>query len=235
MAGLRLGPLCFPEGSWGQVGLATHASSYFELIHRRPQAPAPQNLAFALKTGETQMQRAQEKKPRHHPSPLGLIVPFEKALSSGFVFRRPAACAPSTMPSPTPPDSPPPGWAVPALRRRTRGRSRPFGQAASTRTTNGFRGPRPHPVLPLTSRDRTLLGSSSSRVKMSPRFTISCDPSSNSTCKESRFSAAALPWRPPRPHASSRGTQRGRGGGEIQVLAEQPRTSGRRLWWLAHG
>lgn len=36
------------------------------------------------------MQRAQEKKPRHHPSPLGLIVPFEKALSSGFVFRQAA-------------------------------------------------------------------------------------------------------------------------------------------------
>lgn len=39
-----------------------------------------------------------------------------------------------------------------------------------------------HLVQPLTSRDRTLLGSSSSRVKMSPRFTVSWDPSSNSTC-----------------------------------------------------
>lgn len=40
------------------------------------------------------------------------------------------------------------------------------------------------PVQPLTSLDRTLLGSSSSRVKMSPRFTVSWDPSSNSTCQE---------------------------------------------------
>lgn len=45
-----------------------------------------------------------------------------------------------------------------------------------------------HLVQPLTSRDRTLLGSSSSRVKMSPRFTVSWDPSSNSTCPGAQFS-----------------------------------------------
>lgn len=44
-----------------------------------------------------------------------------------------------------------------------------------------------HLVQPLTSRDRTLLGSSSSRVKMSPRFTVNWDPSSNSTCQGAQF------------------------------------------------
>lgn len=55
----------------------------------------------------------------------------------------------------------------------------------------------PHPnSWPLTSRDRTLLGSSSSRVKMSPRFTVSWDPSSNSTCQGDAVQLVAHPAQP---------------------------------------
>lgn len=52
---------------------------------------------------------------------------------------------------------------------------------------------------PLTSRDRTLLGSSSSRVKMSPRLTVSWDPSSNSTCKGAQLSGAVPQHHGPTP------------------------------------
>lgn len=62
-------------------------------------------------------------------------------------------------------------------------RQRPRQEVKATRrVTLPGSSAHPHPQ-PLTSRDRTLLGSSSSRVKMSPRFTVSWDPSSNSTCQ----------------------------------------------------
>lgn len=72
---------------------------------------------------------------------------------------------------------------------------------------------RSHPEPPgrpraLTSRERTLLGSSSSRVKMSPRFTVSCDPSSNSTCRgcgSQRPGTARLAGAPGRPRPQGLG------------------------------
>lgn len=72
---------------------------------------------------------------------------------------------------------------------------------------------RSHPEPPgrpraLTSRERTLLGSSSSRVKMSPRFTVSWDPSSNSTCRgcgSQRPGTARLPGAPGRPRPQGLG------------------------------
>ena len=63
--------------------------------------------------------------------------------------------------------------------------------------------PRPN-SWPLTSLDRTLVGSSSSRVKMSPRFTVSWDPSSNSTCQGGCSSACGPPSPAPRPPTHGR-------------------------------
>lgn len=133
-----------------------------------PTAAAPDSQKFA--SGLNPKERRWRKVMRK-----GQLLSFPFASPTCSCDPRSGAAASSLLAGPTLP--------LPLL---PQNQQRPRQDAKAAWTGCSPRQPCLHPrpnSWPLTSRDRTLLGSSSSRVKTSPRFTVSWDPSSNSTCQ----------------------------------------------------
>lgn len=196
-------PVCSPGNLVSGVSCATPTSAYFQLTHQWPQPPAPQSPVFELNTEEKErpvtspclrdslfplkgmsVERGSLRAPAFQ---LGSCVraAAAPALRPGFLGRAPCSslgcperAGPGPHPAPLTTQQAPPSAVPPAgaKAKAIRDSLLPGGALQASGTVPQLAGPP-------TSRDRTLLGSSSSRVKMSLRFTVSCAPSSNSTCR----------------------------------------------------